>query len=172
VTPEGFDHYRRTKQAAENAVAQVEGETRAYIEADHFRARFTAAHAKWAGAERLLWSSDNEHDVTTVGHLCREAMQEFASALLDARPVENVDPDVTHTENRVRAVVNAHAPSSERVRAFLDALVEYWRKVSDLAQRQVHGAGKEGESLVWEDARRLVFQTLNVMYEVSRALNL
>lgn len=59
---------------------------------------------------------------------------------------------------------------SERVRAFLEALLAYWGTVSDLANRQEHGATREGESLVAEDARRLVFQTMLVMYELDRAL--
>jgi hypothetical protein len=48
--------------------------------------------------------------------------------------------------------------------------VDYWGTVSDLVQRQEHGAQKQGAELTWEDARRVVFQTAIVMYEVSRAL--
>jgi hypothetical protein len=41
----------------------------------------------------------------------------------------------------------------------LDALLTYWGTVSDLVQRQEHGAQREGESLSWADSRRVVFQT-------------
>jgi hypothetical protein len=37
-------------------------------------------------------------------------------------------------------------------------------------KRQEHGGQKEGRPLTWEDARRVVFQTLIVMYEIDRAL--
>ncbi len=53
---------------------------------------------------------------------------------------------------------------------FLEALIGYWGTVSDLIQRQVHGAQREVERLGIEDGRRVVYQTLNVMYEVDRAL--
>ena len=46
----------------------------------------------------------------------------------------------------------------------------YWGTVSDLVQRQEHGAQREGKQLVWEDARRVVFQTANVMFEIDRSL--
>jgi hypothetical protein len=39
-----------------------------------------------------------------------------------------------------------------------------------LVQRQEHGAQKEVTPLTWEDARRVVFQTCVVMYEINRAL--
>jgi hypothetical protein len=38
-------------------------------------------------------------------------------------------------------------------------------------QRQEHGAQKEGRPLVWEDGRRVVFQTAIVMFELDRALS-
>ena len=53
---------------------------------------------------------------------------------------------------------------------FLDALFEYWRAVGDLAQRQEHAGQREGDPLVWEDGRRLVFQTALLMSEAARAL--
>jgi hypothetical protein len=54
---------------------------------------------------------------------------------------------------------------------FLDALLGYWGTVSDLIQRQEHGGQKEGQSLVWEDGRRVVFQTAVVMFEIDRSLS-
>lgn len=52
----------------------------------------------------------------------------------------------------------------------LDALVVYWGTVSDLIQRQEHGAQKEGEALRWEDGRRVVFQTAVVMFEIAHTV--
>ena len=56
---------------------------------------------------------------------------------------------------------------SSSVRAHLDAVIVYWGTVSDLVQRQEHGAAKEGEALTWEDARRVVFQTVNLFHELA-----
>ena len=79
---------------------------------------------------------------------------------------------MAHTKNRIRSVINAR---SERLgdteKTFLDALISYWDSIDDLTQRQEHGAQKEGKPLLWEDGRRLVFQTAVVMFEIDRALS-
>ena len=56
-------------------------------------------------------------------------------------------------------------------KSFLEALLNFWRTVSELVQRQEHGGQKENEPLVWEDGRRVVFQTAMVMYEVDSSLS-
>jgi hypothetical protein len=135
-----------------------------------FQDRHQAAYQKWTQAETLLWASDSQEQLTTIGHLCREAMQEFTTSLCAAHGVTPSDP--AKTVARVRAVLKeAGASLRETTRAFLDALLAYWGTVSDLVQRQEHGAQKEGEPLAWEDGRRVVFQTLVVMYEVDQALS-
>ena len=53
----------------------------------------------------------------------------------------------------------------------LKALVMYWGTVMDITQRQEHGSQREGGELTWEDARRVVFQTAVVMFEVDHALS-
>jgi hypothetical protein len=52
----------------------------------------------------------------------------------------------------------------------LQALVAYWATVMNIIQRQEHGSQREGGELTWEDARRVVFQTAVVMFEVDRAV--
>jgi hypothetical protein len=76
----------------------------------------------------------------------------------------------TQTVARLRKIVEACQTGSPNKEAFLLALIAYWGTVSDLVQRQEHGALKEGESLVWEDARCVVFQTCVVMFEISRGV--
>ena len=61
------------------------------------------------------------------------------------------------------------AKTGDTASEFLDSLIEYWRTVSGLAQRQEHSGQKEGRPVDLEDARLVVFQTLLVMYEVHRA---
>jgi hypothetical protein len=108
-----------------------------------------------------------------VGHLCREAIQEFATALVERFQPPNAPADPTKDVSRIDAVVELWKRSlGDKEREFLHALVNYWAKISALAQRQEHGAQKEGEPLTWEDARRLVFQTVVVMFEVDRSLSL
>jgi hypothetical protein len=69
----------------------------------------------------------------------------------------------------IRAVLNARALGDTR-RALLAALLAYWGTVSDLVQRQEHGAQKQGEPLTWEDTRTVVFQTAIVMFEIARTV--
>lgn len=55
--------------------------------------------------------------------------------------------------------------------AFLEALHAYWCTLDDLVQRQEHGAQKEGAPVIWEDGRRVVFQTAVAMFEIDRSLS-
>src|SRR4029450_3827707 len=49
-----------------------------------------------------LWGADSEQQYTTIGHHCREAMQEFADALIKRHGPSNVEPDKAKTVARVR----------------------------------------------------------------------
>jgi hypothetical protein len=169
VTPLGFQQYASIKSRQGAGLKAIEVEPRSYIDGDSFRARHAEALGKWRQAEELLWSADHDNQLTTIGHLCREAMQAFATSLLKHRPVAGAPPDPTKTIARIKAVV-AIVSSSGSVTAVIDALVVYWGAVSDLVQRQEHGGQKEGEPLHWEDARRLVFHTLFTMVELDRAV--
>jgi hypothetical protein len=71
----------------------------------------------------------------------------------------------------MRAILDLHREGiGDATAAFLDALLAYRGTVSDLAQRQEHGAAKEGEPLSARDAVRLVFYAGLVMYEFDRTL--
>jgi hypothetical protein len=50
-------------------------------------------------------------------------------------------------------------------------LFVYWSTVTALTQRVKHAASKEGRSIIWNDARRAVFQTLNLMHEIDELLS-
>src|SRR5262249_39946694 len=129
------------------------------------------AYKKWLEAERLLWASDAQPQLTTIGHLCREAMQEFATALVERHQPPNVDADKAHDVARIKAVLDHRgAALGTTLKPFLKALLAYWGTVSDLVQRQVHGGQREEKPLIWEDGRRVVFQAAVVMFEIDRAL--
>jgi hypothetical protein len=168
VTSQGFRYYEELKGTESARGQAVEKATVSYLELAGFGSRHTDALAKWREAERLLWAADTKQQHTVIGHLCREAMQHFATSLLNRCTAPSAPTDITKTVARIRAALGMTQIDSDGVRANLGAIVEYWGTVSDLAQRQEHGAQKEGTPLSWEDARRLVFQTVFVMVEVDR----
>jgi len=170
ITPEGFAYYEYLK-ASRDPFEQVELEMSRYVNAQRFTQLYPAASAKWKEAEELLWKDDSARHLTTVGHLCREAMQEFATALVERVQPTNASDNKAHDVNRITAVVLHLGERLGRGRtAFLNALIAYWGTVSDLVQRQEHAGAKEREPVTWEDARRTVFQTLVVFFEFDRTL--
>ena len=172
VSTAGFTAYAAVRSETTKQVEQVEAVMRTFLESAVFQQRYPAALDKWLAAARALWAADTDAPLTEVGHLCRESMQYFADCLVARLPAGAVKPAATQTVNRVRAVLSYVRPQlSEKVHAFLDSLLNYWGCVQDLIQRQEHGALKEHEKLLWEDARRVVFQSLIIMYEVDRAVS-
>ena len=172
VTPHGFSYYTMLKKQHGESVERIEATIKQYLNGTSFQTVYPLAFTKWQSAEDTLWSSDSEPALTTIGHQCREAMQVFATSLVQSfEPPDPVDSDKAHTVSRLKAVIaKASSGRSGAERQLLDALVEYWGAVSDMVQRQEHGAAKEGSPLVWEDGRRVVFQTAVVMFEIARAL--
>lgn len=149
----------------------VQEEVRRYLD-ETFKERFPAAYDRLAAAEQMLWQANPEDDLTTIGHKLREAIQQFATAMVDRHQPSNVDPDPARTKNRLRAVVELHRERlGESKAALLDVLADYQDVVNDLVQRQEHGDQKPGEPLAWEDARIAVFYTALLMYEYDRQFN-
>jgi hypothetical protein len=168
VTPRGNRYYEWLKQQQGSGVERVEQAVRSYLDAMGFSRRHPIAWEKWREAETLLWADETKTGSTTIGHLCREAHQEFAASLLARHPTPDAPDDKTRTKQRVRAVLQGLTIRSEAVRNLVTILAEYWAAVVDLAQRQEHAGLSEGESIMWEDSRRLVFQTLFSMAELDR----
>jgi hypothetical protein len=166
VLPDGHAYYRQLKQAHGAPIARLEAAVRGWLDGDRFQARHPAAYRKWVLAEARLLETNTTDHLTEIGHHCREAMQEFVSGLVAQYQPPAVDPNPAHDIARFKAVLLARAPGTT-LAPFLDAL---WRALGALVQRQEHGAQREGEPLGIEDGRRVVFQTLSVMYEVDRAL--
>lgn len=170
VTAEGYAYARELAARSDEGVTRVEDGIRdRLLNPDGFRKRFPSAASKWQEAESRLRSAGVDSDLTTIGHLCREAMIAFASALVEKHKPSGAPSDPAKTVARLQAVIRKATVGSS-VRAQLDALVVYWGTVSDLVQRQEHGATKEGDRLTVEDGRRIVFQTMNVFYELHRSL--
>jgi hypothetical protein len=172
VTPQGSSLYEKLQHSSGTPKQQVEETLLRYLDSEFFERSYPEAHRKWAEAAELLWGSDSQQQLTMIGHLCREAIQEFATALVERHRPPGVDQDKAHDINRIQAVLDQRRSQLGTTAVLLDALVPYWRAASGLVQRQEHGAQKEGRPLVWEDGRRVVFQTAIVMFEVDRALSL
>jgi hypothetical protein len=172
VTQQGFVFYADLMARKGKPLERVQNVSREYLASASFQRRYPAAYAKWSQAESLLWSSDSVSSFTTIGHLTREAMQEFATVLVERFHPSAVDSDPAKTVSRIRAVLNARsALIGTTEKPFLEALLVYWGTVSDLIQRQEHGGQREKKPLVWSDARRVVFQVAIVMYEIDQALS-
>lgn len=169
VTPRGVEYYGILRRLQGEPIQRVQGMTIELLRSGSFREDFRNAYATWARAEALVGGELSDQDLTTIGHHCREAMMYFAGELLARLNVAcTLEPQ--KTLERIRLALGTIP--SEQIRAFIDALVVYWGTVSDLAQRQEHGAAKEGQKLSGEDARRLVFHTAIIMVELDRATRL
>lgn len=173
IMPVGFQYYQYLKSRIQETTERISSNVRAYLEAEYFQKRFVKAYRKWSQAEDLLWQADSDSQLTTIGHLCREAMQEFATTLVEEFNPPGVTEDKAKTIARIKAVISLNKPElSERIEAFLDALIHYWGTINDLVQRQEHGGQKVGKDLIWEDGRRVVFHTAITMMEISQSLTL
>lgn len=172
VTQSGFAFYADLMARKGQPLERVQNVFREYLASASFQRRYPGAYAKWSQSESLLWSSDSAASFTTIGHLAREAMQEFATALVERFHPATVESDRAKTVSRIRAVLNARSTSMGTTeKPFLEALLAYWGAVSDLVQRQEHGGQRGKESLVWSDARRVVFQVAMVMFEIDQVLS-
>jgi hypothetical protein len=171
VTPQGLRLYKELQRRSGAPAQQVEEKIMRYMDADAFQRSYPDAYRRWAEAAELLSASDSQKQLTTIGFLCREAIQEFATALVERHHPPDVETDPARDVQRVTAVLKQHAARLGTAEPLLRALVAYWATVSALVQRQVHGAQKEGRPLIFEDGRRVVFQTAIVMFEVDRALS-
>ncbi len=173
VTPLGYRYYDYLKKQMGTPIERVEKTVRNFLNASQFQHNYPTAFEKWTKAEELLWQPDAQQHFSTIGHLCREAAQEFADALVNIHQPTDVSSDKTKTVARLQSVVKMKFQNEHKTkRAYLDALIAYWGTVNDLIQRQEHLSEKEGQPVVVEDARLVVFQTLIVMFEIDRALSI
>lgn len=169
ISPEGFHYYEWLMKEMGKPVERIEKHAFNYFDSGDFRKNYKDAYDKLKQAEELLWSSDSNVNFSAIGHHCREAMQEFADTLYEQEIGKPSEEPKASTVKRIRAVIEAKsAETAKTVTAFLETLLPFWGTVSDLVQRQEHAGQKEGEAINWEDARRVVFQTANVMFEIHR----
>ena len=171
ITNNGFQMYDQIMLDLGSPADRIQRIVKEYLDSDVFQAAYPSTYSKWVQAENLLWTDDSASVLTTIGHLIREAMQDFAEALIQRHSSQEYIPDKAKIVARIRSVLNSQHKCGDAERAFLDALLVYWGTVSDLVQRQEHGAQKEGEPLLWFDARRVVFQSALIMFEIENTLS-
>lgn len=165
ITQHGYAHADQVKQRGE-PLEKMGEDVQAYIDSDDFRARHSAAYAKWKQAADYLATDPVEH-ATRIGHDCREALAVFASTLLEQHGVTDPD-DGTHAA--IAAVIDARRDAlGKRTRALLGSLLDLWKAASGVAQKQEHALSSESDFDAG-DARRCVFYTGLVMYELDRTL--
>jgi hypothetical protein len=143
----------------------IEGHAEAYIEGEAFRNAYPAAYDAWREAFDDYIADWARHS-TAIGHHCRDAITAFAIEL--AARHEIPVPASAQSLDRMSAILkHFKKDAGTRVYEVLDSLFGYWRAVVGLINRQEHGADK-GKPLTQEDARRVVFQTMLLMYEIDQ----
>jgi hypothetical protein len=142
----------------------IEGDALGYLHEDLFQLSNPSAYEHWSRASELMRAGP-EQNGTAIGHECREALSRFSLDL--ASRFVHGDHLFKGSVDRLRAVIKATGPHSKKVAAHLDALVVYWGTTLDLAHRQEHGV-ERNQALDADDARRLIFHTMIVMYEWDR----
>lgn len=168
VRPEGYRYYEELRRRQGAGFERVERIIRTSLDSGRFRDLYPGALECWSQAEAILWRSDVEANLTTVGHTLREGIQQFATALVGHFSPPDVDPDPQHDQARVKAVLALKGESIGKTTR--QALEGQWATLSNLVQRLVHGAQREGEPLTWDDARRAVFLAASAMVEVDGVL--
>jgi hypothetical protein len=171
VTPLGFEYYQTLIGRQAEPLARVQERVTSSLSGTWFSSRYPAAYKKWSEAEALLTDDASDSTASVIGHLTREAMQEFADAVVRRLEVNGAPPEKEKIVVRIRAAIAARKPSLNTAAAeALEALLTYWVRLNPLIQRQEHGALKEGQRLTWVDSRRVVFLLAVVFYELDAAL--
>jgi hypothetical protein len=160
---------------------RIEDYLRAYLEDERFRSVHPLACGRWVVAWEMLWCADSRAKVIAVGHRSRDAMQAFASSLVEQSIPPALDPGWPEvlTDGPRRAdpleglltILDAcrHELGEER-HALLCELAGGWRALLEAVQCHEHRPQAGDVRLRWEDGRRLVLFTALVMVETDRSL--
>jgi hypothetical protein len=172
IMPKGFKYYEYQQTKEIPVSEKIEKPLRNFLNGNRFQSSYPAAYDKWSKAESKIWSNDSQDELSIIGILCREAMQEFVTSLVDKYQPVDVDTNKSHDVARLKCILAQRANHIPKTIApFIDAITIYWGTLNDLVQRQVHAAQKEGSVVSWEDAKRIVFHTAVVFLEVDKILS-
>ncbi len=148
---------------------RTEDYLRAYLDDERFTSRYRLAHQRWCEASAMLWRADSTDKLIAVAEMAREAMREFACALVAWREPHAALADSTDTLLRLTSLLEIHRPQLGDARCGLqEALFDYWNALCNAVQRHEDPAQRLYGGLRWEDGRRVVVLTALVMVEVDR----
>ena len=171
VSPHGYQYYREFMESRGSLVEHAEAEVMRYVKAGDFGSSHPVAAKKVIAAETHLLSAQALDRVTDVGHLCREALQSYATDLVNRVQPSDAPTEEVKTKARLRAVLRELSDHLGPTRTrLLEAALEYWSAVNDYVQRQEHGSKNPDRPLTVDDAKRCVLHTAMVMFEVEAAL--
>lgn len=68
VNPLGFRYYEYIKERLGSSTERIENTMRNYLDGYEFQQKYPEAYKKWSSAEELLWQTDTEQQLTTIGH--------------------------------------------------------------------------------------------------------
>lgn len=105
MTPLGFKYYEFIMERQGESINKVEDTITSYLHSQYFQSKYHDAFEKWTEAEKKLWKSETNKQLTVIGHLCREAVQLYVSELLDLVKPETYDQNITHTVSRLRSIL-------------------------------------------------------------------
>lgn len=169
LTSLGFQYYEFIKDKSISPIERIQKEILSFIEIPSFEQRYKKAYLKWKESEKLLWSTNSDINLSTVGHLCREALQEFLEILIIKHQLEKEYPQKDKTKGRVKALINNRkTTSSDTIIKLLEKFYEFWDMLNELVQRQEHYGLKERETIVLDDAKRVVIYTVIIMNELDK----
>lgn len=171
ITPFGHEYYEYLQVESGHKTEVVQKEISSYLSSDKFAARFPLAWDKWSKAFELQYETEADTSISQIGHLCREAVQEFAEALIAELRNADAPAGKQETVKRMKWLFEQMRGRYPEVRIeLLDALIVYWGVIQDMVARQEHSGHKEGKPVTLEESRCLLFQTMNVMYEITRLI--
>ena len=101
VTPIGFRYYEHIKIQQGEPIKRIQQDIRDFLSSESFKSKYPSALAKWSQAEQELWSADSQSQLSIIGHLCRESVQEFVNALVAKHSPPNCDSDKSKTISRL-----------------------------------------------------------------------
>ena len=97
IPPESLGYYAELRNRLNDQTDELEHDVHRYLDSPEFRSRFPSAFERWSEAASLLWESETDSELSTIGHKCREAIQEFVTTLLMIHGVDDANPNKAMT---------------------------------------------------------------------------
>lgn len=170
VTNEGLNY--AAKMDASPAIDEVFKNTISLVQQqfpDEYRVPIQLVES---AAKKLLVAQD-EHSLTEIGHMCRDAIQGFAQIFYSVHcPTDKQEVDLPKNKNlkRVRQVLSLWKEGLGDTKVdLLTALFDYYEQTSNLLQKVEHGSEQGRRQLTWDDTRLAVLSTYLIMSELLRA---